>query len=97
MKLGELLDCWQNSSSNDRIDIYVSDGTHETHLLSGIYNELPYIKMKYYTDCEVISFYFECIFREPSGISDPLSPSYKINNTLFVRISEIGAVRLTNN
>lgn len=97
MKLIELLDRWQNPSNNDRIDIYTSDGTHKTHLLSGIYNELPYTKMKYYIDCEVISFSFECIFREPSGISDPLSSSYKLNNTLFIRISEIGAVRLTNN
>lgn len=94
MKLGELLDHWQKPYNDDRIDIYTSDEVHEVHLLSGIYNELPYTKMKYYIDCEVISFSFVCDFREPSGIKDPLFSSCKVNKTLFVRIDEIGAVRL---
>ena len=96
MKLGELLDHWQKPSNDDRIDIYTSDKIHEVHLLSGIYNELPYAKMKYYVDCEVISFSFTCDFRELSGI-DPLSSPYKVNKILFVRINEIGAVRLIDN
>lgn len=100
MKLGELLDHWQKPSNDDRIDIYTSDKTHEVHLLSGIYNELPYAKMKYYIDCEVISFSFTCDLREQSGIIDPIDPlssPYKVNKILFVRINEIGAVRLIDN
>lgn len=96
MKLGELLDHWKKPSNDDKIDIYTSDRTHEVHLLSGIYNELPYAKMKHYVNCEVISFSFVCDFKESSGIRDPLS-SCKVNNTLFVRIDEIGAVRLIDN
>lgn len=97
MKLGELLDHWQKPSNDDRIDIYTSDKIHEVHLLSGIYNELPYAKMKYYVNCEVISFYFECDFIEPSGIRDPIAPPFKVSKILFVRINEIGAVRLIDN
>lgn len=56
MTVRELLQHFESVSDTDVIDIYVSDEISTIHLLTGIYNEVPYTKMENYLDCTVCSF-----------------------------------------